>query len=288
MLVIPAASTLFRHLKDLAESQRIVVVTGLPGVGKSFLIQQLSLIAAQEGRRIHLLQWDVARQAFETPSILARYPEVDGVTAPLIRKAVGMWARRAVAAWHSGFPAPEHLLIGEAPLIGNRLSELVAVRDDEAEPLLAAASTHFALPLPSQEVRAVMERARARTIADPQHEKEAYDAPPNVLRALWEEVNTLARLMQLPQAQQGSEYNAQLYGAVYSQLLEKRHSRLIAIDQVLQPSRSVYESTVAANVLAAETEAATQIVREIELTTPPLALQRAVENWHGFAAGNRS
>ena len=32
------------------------------------------------GRRAHAIQWDVTRAAFETPEILARYPEVEGVT----------------------------------------------------------------------------------------------------------------------------------------------------------------------------------------------------------------
>ena len=72
---------------------------GLPGTGKSLLVQQLTQLAASAGRRVHLLQWDVARPPFEASAAGRRYPVVDGVTHPVIRKAVGLWARRAVVAW---------------------------------------------------------------------------------------------------------------------------------------------------------------------------------------------
>ena len=74
------------------------------GVGKSLLVQQLALMAQAEGRHVHLLQWDVTRAAFERPEILARFPEVDGVTHAAIRQGVGTWARRAVHAWHEQVP----------------------------------------------------------------------------------------------------------------------------------------------------------------------------------------
>ena len=76
-----------------------IMVEGLPGVGKSLYIRELALAAHAAGRAVHLLQWDVARPAFELPGIIARYPERDGVTHAVIRKAVGQWAREAVVQW---------------------------------------------------------------------------------------------------------------------------------------------------------------------------------------------
>src|SRR4051812_33410477 len=120
-LVLPRDSALYQALAGAARQRRCVFFAGLPGVGKSLLIQQVALLAREAGLQVHLLQWDVARGAFETPEILARYPEIDGITHAAIRKAAGLWVRQAVQAWDRQYADPSHLLIGEAPLVGNRL-----------------------------------------------------------------------------------------------------------------------------------------------------------------------
>ena len=106
MMVLPISSQIYTLFTTLAQSKRMVFMAGLPGVGKSLLIQQLALVAAQQGRQVHLIQWDVSRRAFEIPEIMARYPEIDGVTDPMIRKGVGIWARTAVKRWHEQYPDP--------------------------------------------------------------------------------------------------------------------------------------------------------------------------------------
>ena len=65
---------------------------------------------------------------------------MDGVTHAAIRKAVGLWAREGVRRWDQAHPEDRHLLIGETPLIGNRLIELAQRREDGVEPLLAGRS----------------------------------------------------------------------------------------------------------------------------------------------------
>lgn len=280
MLVIPISSTLYKVLKALANTRRMVFVTGLPGVGKSLLIQQLALIAAEAGRKVHLLQYNVAREPFETAVNIAKYPEIDGFTNPAIRKAVGLWARDAVGRWHEQQPTPEHLLIGELPLIGNRFIELAERRDDAVEPLLGSEQAQFVIPVPSWEVREVIEATRARTIADPQHEREKLDAPPNVLRALWEEVNSLAREIQLTKANPKTPYNPYIYGGVYKALLQHRHARALLIDQVLRPARSVYELDVVVSQLQATAVEVQQYMREVENRYTPEELDQVVANWH--------
>ncbi len=84
-IVIPQNSDLYQLFARLSADKRIIIVAGLPGVGKSLLVQQLALIAHATGRTVHLLQWDVSRMAFETPDVIAKYPEIDGVTHPAIR-----------------------------------------------------------------------------------------------------------------------------------------------------------------------------------------------------------
>jgi len=191
--IIPLDSALYGALRQAATDRRCVFFAGLPGVGKSLLLQQLSVIAGEVGRRVHLLQWDVARGPFETPEILGCYPEVDGVTHAVIRKAAGLWAREAVGVWQRRHPDPRELLIGEVPLIGNRLIELVQRRDDEVEALLAGEETVFLIPVPSREVRQVIEAARAREMASPSHERERANAVPGLVQALWEEIAAVAR-----------------------------------------------------------------------------------------------
>src|SRR5688500_10788549 len=110
-LLLPRDSAIFEALDAAASERRCVFLAGLPGVGKSLLLQQLTILAAERGRLVHRLQWDVARGAFEPPEILRRYPEVDGGSHPAIRRAVGLWARDAVARWNRANADQRHLLL---------------------------------------------------------------------------------------------------------------------------------------------------------------------------------
>ena len=69
-IIIPEHSTIYSICQKLVKDAKVIILTGLPGVGKSLYVQQLALMAQQSGRQVHLLQWDVARDAFETD---ARY-----------------------------------------------------------------------------------------------------------------------------------------------------------------------------------------------------------------------
>lgn len=280
MLVIPISSNLYEQFSEIAQTRRMVFMAGLPGVGKSLLIQQLTLIANQAGRKVHLIQWDVSRQAFEIPQILDSYPEVDGVTDPIIRMAAGRWARSAVYQWHNAHPDPENMLIGEVPLIGNRLIELTQVMNDDAEAVLSSSQVLFVTPVPSWEVRAVIEKAREKSIANPQNENEKLDAPPNVLRALWREVNDLARQIGLTKAGPDTPYNPYIYAGVYEALLQNRHSRSIPIDQVLRPKQSVYDLDVVKGQLRASTREAVSIIEQLENQYSRKEIVDVVANWH--------
>ena len=155
-IILPTNSHIYTTFQHLAAQQRLVFLVGLPGTGKSLLIQQLAVMAQQVGRTVHLLQWDVTRAAFETAVNLQKYPEIDGVTHPAIRKAVGLWARTAVYQWAKAFDSG-HLLIGEVPLIGNRLTELTQPHADDAETVLNSPDCLFFIPTPSKAVRQVIE-----------------------------------------------------------------------------------------------------------------------------------
>src|SRR5262249_26088085 len=176
-LVAGADPRLVEQLRRLAE-RRMVFVAGLPGTGKSLLVNQLVHLAARAGRHVHLLQWDLARPPFEASEAGRRYPQVNGVTHAVVRKATGLWARGAPAGGDCRPRAQDLPLIGEPPFVGNRFVERAQRLDDRAEALLTAASCRFAIAVPSREVRRFIEAERERRSASPRHPREGEDAPP--------------------------------------------------------------------------------------------------------------
>jgi len=64
--VIPESSSVYKTLAKAAKTAKAVVFSGLPGVGKSLYINQFQIIAATQGKKITVIQWDIARKAFET------------------------------------------------------------------------------------------------------------------------------------------------------------------------------------------------------------------------------
>ena len=282
--IILTNTPLYAPLATLAATQRIVLFAGLPGVGKSLFLQQLALLAHEAGRAVHLLQWDVTRTAFETPDLLARYPEVNGITHAAIRKGVGLWARDAIRRWHDDHSAADQILIGEVPLIGNRLIELVQPLDDGAEALLSGAQSTFVLPVPTRKVRQAIEVARAQSTANPQHERETADARPHVLQLLWEELAVVAQQLGIPSRQTTGElatrYAPDLYALVYQRLLQHRHVETLWIDQVLPKVGSVYDLALPLQELQATEEEVVTIMTRLAEQYDERALEATVDAWY--------
>jgi hypothetical protein len=279
MNVVQRDPALHDRLAALAREVRIAIVAGLPGTGKSLLIHQLAHLAAAAGRSVSLLQWDVVRPVFEATAAGRRHPVVDGVTQPIIRRAVGVWARRAIAEWAGRCATPSHVLIGEAPLVGGRLAELIHPRDDEAEPVLAGPACRFVLPVPSVAVRRHVEHERARRTVDARHPREREDAPPQVLRGLWRELLDVARTLGVGDA--ADTYDPAVYRHVYERVLRHRRLDVVSIDAVLPTSAmSVYDFAVPHQDLVPDDADADRLVREVEIRHPdPAALAREVGAW---------
>jgi hypothetical protein len=278
-VVLPPDSALFHDLHEAARSRRCIFFAGLPGVGKSLLLQQQVLLAHAAGRVVHLLQWDVARGAFETPALLARYPEVDGVTHAAIRRGVGLWVREAVRQWHEGHRGAEHLLIGETPLVGNRLVELAQVHADALEPLLADRErTLFFIPVPTSDVRQAIERSREHELASPRHERETANASLGVLASLWRELERAAASVGAPSGGPG-EYDPDLYLEVYRRLLRHRQSRALPIERVLPVSTSPHELDLIESELRADEDDVARIATAIA-SYPSAELERDVAGWY--------
>ena len=272
---------LHERLHELAGAARTVVVAGLPGTGKSLVIHQLTHLAAAAGRAVHLLQWDVARPVVEASTAGRRYPVVNGVTHAMIRAAVGLWARRALASWHRDHPAPEHLLVVEAPLVGGRLIELARPADDAAEPLLTDRATRFVIAVPSVEVRRHVEAERDRRAAHPLHPREREDAPPQVLRDLWRQVAIAARDLGLSSVDGAVAYDPLVYRQVFETVLRDRRPESLLLDTILRTAAmSVYDFGVPYRDLVPQTTEADALVAEAERRHPDrAALARRAERW---------
>jgi len=280
-IVIPETSTLYNRFAQLAQEARIVILVGLPGVGKSLYVQQMAVMAQHAGRKVHLLQWDVARPPFESGIYHEKYPLNDGETHAMIRKAIGLWTRNAIVNWHEAHPSDEHILVGEAPFVGERFMQLAKVYEDNTETLLASKKTQFILPVPSRRVRDVIEAKREKTIVNPQHPNEREDAPPGLLRQLWVAIYTIARESGFVDGiDDQPPYDPDVYRQVYEHLLRYRNSITLRIDEVFEPAGSVYELDDIAGHLKASAEEVTAIMEELEATSSIEQVQAEVDNWY--------
>jgi hypothetical protein len=294
-VVIDADRGLAEHIRGLS-TQRMVFFAGLPGTSKSLLVHQLAHLARDAGRRVHLVQWDVARPVFEASPAGRRYPLADGVTHAVIRKAAGLWVRRAVVRWNRDHPDAEDLLIGETPFIGNRFVELARRIDDDAEALLASLRCRFAIAVPSREVRRFLEAERERRAASPRHPREREDAPPQVLRALWRDLAEVARGLGISAEGEPSTggderrgaavdtlaaYEPGVYVRFYETILRHRRVDVIALDRILPTEGlSPYDFGIVPPDLVPTAGEAEQCIRDVECRYPdPAALEIEMGRW---------
>ena len=283
-IIIPPTSQVYMMLNRLVDNQRIVFLTGLPGVGKSLLLNQLAHLAHFSGHQVYLLQWDILRDAFMTNRIASLFPDTDGITHSVIRRAAGLWVRQAVAQWHQEHLGEKSLLIGEAPLIGNRLLELVLPRNDAAESILLEKSTRFVLPIPSRRIRRLMETARQTSIKNPRNSRELNDAAPEVLKALWRELIRAAMALNIPTPPKGSDedYDPRIYESVYLQVLKHRRYEITRLNITLSThSRSVYTFNMPVEELIPNASEVSHSIEEVEHTYPNLhGLEQEMEEWY--------
>ncbi len=278
-LILLPDSAIHHTFDELIKRADMVFFAGLPGVGKSLLLGQLALMATEAGRPLLLLQWDVARLPFET----GRYPLQDGATHPMVIRATGLWLRSALLEWSSRDRPTAAMLIGEVPLVGGRLLEIARPLPDEAEALLRDQRAQFLVPTPSQSLHALIESKREKSIAAPQHEHEAHDAPPTVLRASWQAVFQVAVDLGLAEADAADRsYSPEIYSAVYRHLLRHRNVRVLKLDEALQTRGSVYDvSDRLPNLRATAAQAAAAFAR-LEAEHSVAEVAAAAERWYAF------
>lgn len=270
-------------LADALADCRMIFFAGLPAAGKSLFVREQALLAAKAGKRVHFLRWDAALAPFESDDLLQRYPETEMVTHPVIRKAAGLWARQAVTRWHADFPGPDEILIGELPISGNRFAELVHVHDDEAEPLLAGDLTRFLVPVPTTEIRRLLESKRQDSIADPQHSDETRDAPMNTLRNVWRETRRMATGLGLASADGAAvadDYDPTIYRRFFEHLLQHRKCRILSVDTIYPDIGSAHDLDIATHEVLATADDVADVLATLQADSTIDQILQSVESWH--------
>lgn len=224
---------------DLAE-RRCIVIAGLPGTGKSLAVRELARRASAIGRKPHLLQWDIVRGAWDTEENLARFPEIDGVTHPCIRKALGIWVRPTVARWLRDHETVNDLLIIEAPLVGGRFAELAYCAEDALEPSLTSKDVLFLVLVPSRRLQQELRRRRGEESSPGQEDLEKRNAIVSVLDATVAALERVAPALGITPSTPGS-YDPKLLLDVMQAALRHRSLRALHLDEVIDTAGSVYD-----------------------------------------------
>ena len=189
--IIPSTSPVFQTLQQAATTAKAVVFSGLPGVGKSLYINQFQLIAAAAGRKVTVIQWDIARKAFETPEIAKRFPMGEGMVHNGLKISVGKWLLDTIKQWLMDHSSKEHLLLIEAPLVGHRFIEIAQQQSDEQlEAFFNSEQFQIIVPIPSKAVRAKIEEDRKAQISD--DATTWVGAKPSVMLLLWKRICEIA------------------------------------------------------------------------------------------------
>ena len=230
--VIPASSPVFQTLQKAANSAKILVFSGLPGVGKSLYINQFQLIAAALGRKITVIQWDIARKAFETPEISARYPMGKGVVHNGLKLCAGKWLIATIVNWLSENKDPEQLLLIEAPLVGHRFIEIAKIQANEKlEAFFKSPAFQVLVPIPSKKVREKIEADRRAQISE--DAKTWVGAKPSVMLMLWKMICGIANEFGRNISMDGQPpYNPEVYEFVFGKILKHRHFVPLHIDEI--------------------------------------------------------
>ncbi len=230
MLLIPQDDKIHLQLADLCRDAKIIVFVGLPGTGKSLYINHLYHHAKQEGYYPNLIQWDVCRKEFEKGQLKSTFPSKKGQVHPGVRLSAGNWLLSYLKNWYTtNLENDKSRLLIEAPLVGNRFSELCHVQEDvNLEQFLKSDQIQFVLPIPNNEVRRKIESDRIAQVSETAQKWSG--AKPSVLLQLWKDTLAIARVLKLTSYQEEA-YQANIYQGTYLHILRHRQTVVLDIDK---------------------------------------------------------
>jgi len=197
-------------------------------------INEFKNIAAAEGRAITVIQWDIARKAFETAEILEHFPMGKGVVHNGVKLSVGAWLLDTIKKWLAGHSKKEDLLLIEAPLVGHRFIEIANTQEDEIlEQFFNSEGFQIICPIPSKKVREKIEADRAAQLSE--DAKVWTGAKPSVMLMLWKMICGVANEFGRNISMDGQPpYDPEVCEFVFRKILKHRHFVPLHVDEVFK------------------------------------------------------
>jgi len=231
MKLIPTDSNVYQQIEALADQAKVVVFVGLPGTGKSLYINQYYAIARAKNKAVDIIQWDVARKSFETAKLKTIFPIKNGQTHAGTRLSAGLWLVDYIKFWQlQNENKKDKILLIEAPLVGNRFSELAHLQSEPLlESFLSSGQVQFLLPIPSLAVRKKIEADRESQV--PESAVSWSGAKLSVMHQLWLDTLDIARKKQLIETKNNA-YCPALYSKIYNKILRHRNVTMLEVNEI--------------------------------------------------------
>src|SRR5205807_2964738 len=122
------------------------------------------------------------------------------------------------------------------------------------------------------DVRRFLEAARDRRARQPAHAREREDAPPHLMRELWEHLAGVAPHLGIDTVRRSPRplpYDPALYGRIYQQVLRHRHTDTLSMEKPLSSdSISVYEFAITTHDVVPGPDEAAGAIEQAERRYP--------------------
>jgi len=277
--IIPPTSLIRAQLEALTDA-KIVIFSGLPGVGKSLYINSFQAIAQEKGKDIDIIQWDVARKAFETEYISSHYPMGAGTVHNGLKLIAGAWLMDTVKQWIDFHKKSDNILLIEAPLVGHRFIELAQKQmDEDLETILSSDLCQFIVPIPSKDVRAAIEAERTRQVSE--DAKVWSGAKPSVMLMLWKRTCEIANSFgkQIDLSDQ-PPYDPEIYNFVFSRILKHRRIVPFRINEIYKIPITNEDALHGLKSMQAEPVVADNYGKEIIEKFNEYQINEIVDSWY--------
>lgn len=272
-------NALMQQLMTLVKEHQMIVVTGLPGVGKSLYLNILNALAQSQGKEVEVIQWDVARKAFETDYIQSIFPMGTATVHNGLKLVAGKWLIEVLVERLQNNQSDRKLLLVEAPLIGHRFVELVHRNtNSELETYLSSEKVKFVVPVPSRKLRKHIEIERSQQVSE--NAKVWSGAKPSVVLALWNHLCEIAVELQCHDNIENRQYDPELYACVYSEILKHRNFEILNIDDVFEIEQKDESHFHFDDSLKAEIKQANKLAKEINDRYSENEINSIVEQWY--------
>lgn len=277
--IIPSDSPIRQSLESLTKA-KIVVFSGLPGVGKSLYINSFQAIADQKGKEIDIIQWDVARKAFETEYICKHFPMGAGTVHNGLKLIAGLWLMETIKHWIDFNKKSDNILLIEAPLVGHRFVELVQKQiDTDLENFLSSELCKFVIPIPSKKVREAIEAERNRQVSE--NAKVWSGAKPSVMLMIWKRTCEIANEFgENIDLSEQPPYDPQTYQLVFSRILKHRQFVTLSINEIFDIPESNEDSLHKLKSMKANTAEADSYGKKVIEKFNNYQINEIVESWY--------